>query len=142
MKFQQAVRLTVLTITYHHSQIDFLALHIFKNQLGFLNTIIFHKMMNNRDLEPPSKHSCHDSVLKRTHLQYELLNVVFLLYFVKIRGSQEHSFPAFLHSHEDSHPSAVLLQLKLIGLSFVSTQGIRICKFCECWFGFLFFVKI
>jgi len=46
MKFQQSARLMVLTIIYHDSQIDFLALHIFKKQLGFLNTIIFHKLMS------------------------------------------------------------------------------------------------
>lgn len=40
----------VLTITYHDSQIDFLPLHIFKNQLCFLNTIIFHKLMSKTEI--------------------------------------------------------------------------------------------
>lgn len=41
----------VLTITYHNSQIDFLALHIFKKQLGFLNTIIFQKLMSKTEIQ-------------------------------------------------------------------------------------------
>lgn len=45
--------------------------------------------------------------------------------FVKILRTP--SSILFLYSHEDSHPSAFLWQLKLIGLSFVSTQGEYIC---------------
>lgn len=40
----------MFTITYLDSLIDFLALHIFKKQLGFLNTVIFHKPMSNTEI--------------------------------------------------------------------------------------------
>lgn len=56
------------------------------------------------------------------------------------QDSQEHSFPTFLYSHEDSHPSAFLLQLKLIGLLFV-----RIWRVCICITNYargFFYVKI
>lgn len=38
------------TTTYLDSLIDFLALHIFKKQLGFLNAGIFHKLMSNSEI--------------------------------------------------------------------------------------------
>lgn len=67
--------------------------------------------------------------LSKEHIYNMNSSILFFccILFVKIFETPRSFLFLFLYSHEDSHPSAFLLQLKLIGLSFLSTWGVCIC---------------